>query len=119
VSALVLYGSYSKRSWAPDYPFGWKDEQWQRVLDDIEHNWGAPQSLSMAMRVPSVASDRNAAERIAAYYRAAASPGAAAAIMRMNREIDVRHVLPATHVPTLILHRTAEREWHLFRANLN
>lgn len=28
--------------------------------------------------------------------------------MRMNREIDVRHVLPATHVPTLILHRTAE-----------
>jgi class 3 adenylate cyclase len=109
VSALVLYGSYAKRSWAPDYPFGWKDEQWQRVLDDIEHNWGAAQSLSMAMRAPSVADDRIAAERIAAYYRAAASPGAAAAIMRMNREIDVRHVLPATHVPTLILHRTAER----------
>jgi class 3 adenylate cyclase len=27
----------------------------------------------------------------------------------MNSEIDVRHVLSATHVPTLILHRTAER----------
>ena len=108
-SALVLYGSYAKRSWTPDYPFGWKDEQWQRVLDDIEHNWGSPQSLSMAMWVPSVAGDQHTAERIAAYYRAAASPGAAAAIMRMNREIDVRHVLPATHVPTLILHRTAER----------
>jgi class 3 adenylate cyclase len=27
----------------------------------------------------------------------------------MNREIDVRNVLPATRVPTLILHRTAER----------
>jgi class 3 adenylate cyclase len=26
--------------------------------------------------------------------------------MRMNREIDVRHVLPATRLPTLILHRT-------------
>jgi pimeloyl-ACP methyl ester carboxylesterase len=24
-SALVLYGSYAKRSWAPDYPFGWDD----------------------------------------------------------------------------------------------
>src|SRR5437016_2206593 len=23
-AALVLYGSYAKRSWAPDYPFGWK-----------------------------------------------------------------------------------------------
>ena len=29
--------------------------------------------------------------------------------MKMNREIDVRHILPATRVPTLILHRTAER----------
>jgi class 3 adenylate cyclase len=108
-SALVLYGSYAKRSWTPDYPFGWKDKQWQLVLDDIEHCWGTPQSLSMAMRTPSVAGDRFAAERIASYYRAAASPGAAAAIMRMNREIDVRHVLPVTHVPTLILHRTADR----------
>jgi class 3 adenylate cyclase len=27
----------------------------------------------------------------------------------MNREIDVRHVLPATRVPTLIVHRTGDR----------
>ena len=27
----------------------------------------------------------------------------------MNREIDVRHVLPATHLPTLIVHRTGDR----------
>jgi pimeloyl-ACP methyl ester carboxylesterase len=108
-SALVLYGSYAKRARAPDYPFGWDDEQWQRVLDDIEHCWGTPQSISIATRVPSIAGDRHTVERIAAYYRAAASPGAAAAIMKMNREIDVRHVLPATRVPTLIVHRTADR----------
>lgn len=108
-SALVLYGSYARRSWAPDYPFGWNDEQWQRVLDDIEHHWGTPQALSIAMRLRSAASDRDTAERIASYFRASASPGAAAAIMRMNREIDVRHVLSATRVPTLILHRTADQ----------
>jgi class 3 adenylate cyclase len=107
-SALVLYGSYAKRSWAPDYPFGWKDEQWQTVLDDIEYHWGSPQSLNIAMRAPSIAGDPRTAEHIASYYRAAASPGAAGAILRMNREIDVRIVLPATRVPTLILHRTAE-----------
>jgi pimeloyl-ACP methyl ester carboxylesterase len=61
-SALVLYGSYAKRSWAPDYPFGWKDDQWQLVLDDIEHRWGTPQAVSIAMRVPSVADDRHIAE---------------------------------------------------------
>jgi class 3 adenylate cyclase len=107
-SALVLYGSYAKRSWAPDYSFGWEDEQWQAVLDDFEKNWGSPQSLSIAMRAPSVAGDPQIVERIASYYRSAASPGAAAAIMKMNREIDVRNVLPATRVPTLILHRKTE-----------
>jgi pimeloyl-ACP methyl ester carboxylesterase len=102
-------GSYAKRSWGPDYPFGWKDEQWERVLDDIEHHWGTPQALSVGMRLRSAASNRDTAESIAAYFRASASPGAAAAIMRMNRDIDVRHVLSATRVPTLILHRTGDQ----------
>jgi class 3 adenylate cyclase/pimeloyl-ACP methyl ester carboxylesterase len=108
-SALVLYGSYAKRSWAPDYPFGWKDEQWERFLNNIEYNWGTPQGISLAMWAPSVAQDQHAAERMTSYFRAAASPGAAVAIMKMNREIDVRHVLPAIRTPTLILHRAAER----------
>jgi pimeloyl-ACP methyl ester carboxylesterase len=114
-SALVLYGSYAKRSWAPDYPFGWNDEQWQRALDNIEHNWGSPQhnwsspqALGIAIRAPSATADPQAAERLAAYLRASASPGTATAVMRMNREIDVRKVLSATRVPTLILHRTAD-----------
>jgi class 3 adenylate cyclase len=108
-AALVLYGSYAKRSWTPDYPFGWKEEQWQAVLDDFEHHWGSPQSLGLTMRAPSVANNPDAAERVASYYRSAASPGAAIAIMKMNREIDVRNILSATRVPTLILHRTHER----------
>jgi class 3 adenylate cyclase len=108
-SALVLYGSYAKRAWSPDYAFGWKDERWKRVLDNIEHHWGTPQGISVTMWAPSVASDPRAAEGLASYFRASASPGAAAAIMKMNREIDVRHILPATRVPTLILHRTGDR----------
>jgi len=108
-SALVIYGSYAKRSPAPDYPFGWDDQQWQRVLEDIDKNWGAPQSLAIGMRTAGTSDDGPRAERVAAYYRAAASPGAAAAIMRMNRDIDVRHILSATHVPTLVLHRTGDQ----------
>jgi class 3 adenylate cyclase len=107
-SALVLYASYAKRSRSPDYPYGWSDEQWQQVLDDIEHNWGTTQSLSIGMNVPS-AGNQVLAEHMASYFRASASPGAAGAIMRMNREIDVRHVLPAIRVPTLILHRTGDQ----------
>jgi pimeloyl-ACP methyl ester carboxylesterase len=106
-SAMVLYGAYAKRSWAPDYPFGWNDEQWERVLNDIEQHWGTPEALNISMRVPGA--DQEYAERAASYFRASASPGAATAIMRMNREIDVRHVLPATRLPTLIVHRTEDR----------
>jgi len=61
------------------------------------------------MYTPSLAGDPVGCERRAAYLRASASPGAAIAIMKMNRDIDVRHVLPAIRVPTLILHRTAEQ----------
>jgi class 3 adenylate cyclase/dienelactone hydrolase len=107
-SALVLYGSYAKRSPAADYPFGWDDQQWQRVLEDIEVNWGTPRSLAIGMRTAGSGDDALRAERVAAYYRASASPGAAAAIMRMNREIDVRHILSATRVPTLVIHRTGD-----------
>lgn len=44
--ALVLYGAYAKRSRAPDYPFGWKDEQWETVFRNIEENWGTPRGAS-------------------------------------------------------------------------
>ena len=108
-SGLIMYGSYAKRSWAPDYPLGWNDEQWQRFLENIERNWGTPQGISIDMWAPSLARDPNAAERLAAYFRTAASPGAAAAIMKMNSEIDVRHVLPTIRAPTLILHRVGDR----------
>jgi pimeloyl-ACP methyl ester carboxylesterase len=108
-AALILYGSYAKRSWAPDYPFGWKDEQWERVLANIDQNWGTPQGTNLAMWAPSVMDQPDVAEQLASYFRAAASPGAAAAIMKMNREIDVRHVLPAVRAPTMIIHRTGDR----------
>jgi class 3 adenylate cyclase/pimeloyl-ACP methyl ester carboxylesterase len=108
-AALVLYGTYAKRSWTPDYPWGWKDEQWDAFLGNMERNWGTPEGISVAMWAPSFAKDRHTAERMASYYRAAASPGAAVAIMRMNRDIDVRDVLPAIRTPTLVLHRAAER----------
>jgi class 3 adenylate cyclase len=45
--------------------------------------------------------------------RLSTSPGAAIALSRMNAEIDIRHVLPAIRVPTLVLHRTGDRDDHV------
>ena len=108
-TALAMYGSYARRSWGPDHPFGWRDKEWSAVFTNIERYWGTPKGLDVSLWAPSIAHDRALLESWAAYLRAAASPGAALAVMRMNREIDVRHVLPILRVPTLIVHRSDER----------
>ena len=43
----------------------------------------------------------------------AATPGGAAAWMRMAFEIDVRAIAPAIAVPTLVLHRADDRASHV------
>src|SRR5690242_1902571 len=48
-SGLILYGTYAKKSWAPDYPCGWTDERWDRFFDDLERNWGNPQGANLEM----------------------------------------------------------------------
>ncbi len=107
--ALVIFGSYAKRSWAEDYTFGWLEERWNAVLSNMERNWGTPKGVDLEMWAPSIAHDAERATKSAAYFRAAASPGAALAVMSMNRDIDVRRVLPSVRVPTLILHRVDEK----------
>jgi class 3 adenylate cyclase len=52
--------------------------------------------------------DERARQWWARLLRMSASPGAAAALSRMNYEIDIRHILPAIRVPTLILHATGD-----------
>ena len=115
-SGLVLYGSYAKRSWAPDYPFAWTSEQWDAFLVQLEATWGKPEGAVLELWAPSVAHDEQAAKASAAYLRASASPGAAVAVMKMNREIDVRDILPSVRVPTLVVHRVDERVIHIDNA---
>jgi len=54
--------------------------------------------------------DEAFARPLATYFRRSASPGAAAALLRMNTQIDIRAVLPSIRVPTLVIHRTGDRD---------
>src|SRR6202162_2431476 len=42
------------------------------------------------------------------WERACASPGSIVELMRINYDIDVRHVLPVIHVPPLVMHRLGD-----------
>src|SRR5262245_50009514 len=105
-SALALYGSYARRSWLPDHACGQTEEEWQAMIDPIEKRWG--DAAGIDVRAPSAAKDEVYRQWWATYQRMAASPGAAVAVMQMNKDIDVRHVLPAVRVSTLVLHRTGD-----------
>jgi pimeloyl-ACP methyl ester carboxylesterase len=102
--ALVMIGTYAKRLWAADYPWAPTRAERERFFAEIREHWGGP--VGIEARAPSRADDPVFRDWWATYLRMGASPGAALTLTQMNAEIDIRHVLPAIRVPTLVLHRT-------------
>ena len=105
-TALVLCGSFAKRIWSPDYPWAPTPEQRERDYEIVQREWGG--MMDVAQLAPTLAHDESFNRRLATYLRRAASPGAAATLMRMNTRLDIRAVLPAIRVPTLVLHRIGD-----------
>jgi pimeloyl-ACP methyl ester carboxylesterase/DNA-binding winged helix-turn-helix (wHTH) protein len=105
--ALVMIGSYARRTRTPDYPWAPTDEEREVFCREILERWGGP--VGIEERAPSMASDPAFRDWWATYLRMGASPAAAVALTRMNARIDIRHILPTVRVPTLVLHRTGDR----------
>ncbi|HEX9416779.1 MAG TPA: adenylate/guanylate cyclase domain-containing protein [Gaiellaceae bacterium] len=105
--ALVLWGTFARERWAPDYPWGAREEDYERDAAE-QADWGTPEHAARIVQAIAPTASEEGKRALATLIRQGASPGAAAALDRMNREIDVRHVLPAIRVPTLVLNRTGE-----------
>jgi pimeloyl-ACP methyl ester carboxylesterase len=102
--ALVTFGIFAKRIWSPDYPWAPTPEQRQKDFEVVEREWDG--GMDVSHYAPSA--DAALRGQIASFCRRSASPGAALALLRMNTQIDIRHVLPAVRAPTLVLHRTGD-----------
>src|SRR5438128_6608288 len=103
VAALVVRSAFPRRMWAPDYPWGRTEQEYEREVERDLRIFGPRQQAREAVRALGRFDDAEA-ESFLQMLRFASSPGSLAALHRMNKEIDVRHVLPAVRVPTLILH---------------
>ncbi|MBA3432859.1 MAG: adenylate/guanylate cyclase domain-containing protein [Actinobacteria bacterium] len=105
--ALVLYGAYAKRR-DPDEDYPWAPTAEERLeyAQELEDTWG--ENVDIATMSP------NADEALGLWYqrlgRASLSPAAARDLILMNSEADVRHVLAAVQCPTLVLHRSGDRD---------
>ena len=106
--ALVLFGTFAKRIWSSDYPWAPKPEDRERESETLEREWG--ELMDLEYYVPSKDGDQPFLRRLATYFRRSASPGAAVALLRMNTQLDIRHILPTIRVPTLVIHRKGDRD---------
>jgi len=68
-SALVLYGSYARRAWAPEHTAGRTEQEWQEMIDTIERGWANRGGLDIDMWAPSAAGDEAYLEWAATYRR--------------------------------------------------
>lgn len=106
-SALIMHGSYARLTWRPDYPWGPTDEERAAFIDEAVRSWGGP--IGIDERAPSMAHDERFRHWWARFLRLSVSPAAFSTLARVNAQIDIRHVLPAIRVPTLVLHSVNER----------
>jgi class 3 adenylate cyclase/dienelactone hydrolase len=105
--ALALYGTYAKRRDPDqDYPWAPTQEARRRYAHALEDSWG--ENVDISTMSP------NADEAMRVWYqrrgRASLSPAAARDLILMNSQADVRHVLSAVQCPTLVLHRSGDRD---------
>jgi class 3 adenylate cyclase len=109
VHALVLYGTLPRFSRAAGFPWG-RDSK-QAYLDEAEETARAWATDELAREFLEDEGQEPTPELIRAVtsrQRQSASPGAVLQLYRMNAEIDVRPILPAIRVPTLVAHRTED-----------
>jgi pimeloyl-ACP methyl ester carboxylesterase len=107
VRALLLYGTFARFARAEDYAPGYPRAFIDGWLPTIEDTWGT--GVMSRQFVPSRANDPAEMRLLARLERLAMSPGTAHKLFTLLAQSDVRHVLPAIRVPTLILHRTGDQ----------
>ena len=100
VTKLCLYGTFARASYDSNYEIGMSPEIFEVGVNLLSEDWGTGKGLNMVVQnIPPAAMPI-----IARYERNATTPKMVAEIMRSNFAIDVRSVLPAITVPTLVLH---------------
>ena len=106
VDALILYATFARAIWAPDYDWAWQvDEREARMTELVDH-WG--EGLVVGAVAPSRMEDPDFREWAGRMERLAASPGSIRRMFELIGRFDVRDVLPSIRVPTLVLHRRGD-----------
>ena len=102
-AALVLRSCSPRTMWAADFSWGRSEDAYQRETDQALRVYASRVEAREAVTTLGMQKDEEV-EAYIDFVRWAASPGMLNALYRMNKEIDVRDVLSAVRVPTLVMH---------------
>jgi pimeloyl-ACP methyl ester carboxylesterase len=108
VAALVVRSCSPRTMWAPDFPWGRSAEAYEHEMEQALRVYANRAEAHDVVRGLGMRTE----DELEAYIdllRYGASPGMLEALYRMNREIDVRDVLPTVRVPALVMHGTEDQ----------
>lgn len=108
VAALIIRSFTPRTMWAPDFPWGRRTEAYEREVNRALGVYRDRDEARSVVRGLGMQTE----DEVEAYIdllRYGASPGMLGALYRMNREIDIRDVLPTVRVPTLVMHGSEDQ----------
>jgi class 3 adenylate cyclase len=109
VRALVTVNSFARLARAPGYRAGLPEGAQKTQLDAIRATWGTTDPLHLRVLAPDLAGDEFARAWWARVERAAGSPRRGVRKQQLAFQLDVREVLAAIAVPTLVVQSAANR----------
>ena len=101
VRGLVLCGAFARMTRAADYPCGYSSEEMDKLKGYIRGAWGRGASLRAI--APSQLSDPEFVDWVEFSEQEGTSPGSALDLLEMNIRMDLRALLPAIRVPTVVM----------------
>jgi class 3 adenylate cyclase len=105
----LILGSPLVYFWrSADFPWGWTDADAREWDDLIQQHWGTERFWEFNFASMGSIPDRATLRGWAKWSRLCASPGGALAVEQIERQIDVRPLLPQIQVPTLVLLRAGD-----------
>jgi class 3 adenylate cyclase len=104
-AGLVLFEPHAASRVSVDYPWAPSEEEWRLRLAEARDGWGSVDYFRrlLADWAPERADDPSFLDWFVLHMRRSMSPGAALGFLRATMGADVRDVLPAVRVPTLVL----------------
>jgi class 3 adenylate cyclase/predicted alpha/beta hydrolase len=102
---LIVWGCQATWVRRPGHPWGYDADQYDQMVQSLRDSWPSREYMrgwgaGLGKEAPDELVDE-----VLRFAQASASPAAIVALEQMNREIDIRDVLPSIRVPTLLMVR--------------